>query len=145
MKITGIETVSLSWQMPYAITYAKGERDKAWTEEQTAIVATNYTKGLVAAYTFIILLATLTTLVPYVFCSMALVLSALRGHVSDGDRSVSEGVALGTLAFVYSLMAIIGAGPRTVYWGFVLLIAGIPAYVWLVRRRTTRNESAPFP
>lgn len=111
----------------------------------SAIVATNYAKGLVAAYTFIILLATLTTLVPYVFCSMALVLSALRGHVSDGDRSVSKAVTLGTLAFLYSLMAIVGAGPKTVYWGFVLLIAGIPAYVWLVRHRSTRSESTPSP
>lgn len=100
----------------------------------TAIVATNYAKGLVAAFTFIILLATLTTLIPYVFCSMALVLAAIRGDASvDGGHRLGPPILVGSLAFVYSLMAIVGAGRDTVYWGFVLLMAGVPAYVWVVR------------
>ena len=37
----------------------------------TALIAMNYTRGLVALFTFIILLSTLSTLVPYVFCSLA--------------------------------------------------------------------------
>ncbi len=37
----------------------------------TALIGMNYTRGLVALFTFIILLATLSTLVPYVFCSLA--------------------------------------------------------------------------
>ena len=37
----------------------------------TVLVAMNYTRGLVELFTFIILLSTLSTLVPYVFCSLA--------------------------------------------------------------------------
>jgi APA family basic amino acid/polyamine antiporter len=37
------------------------------------------------------------------------------------------------LAFAYSLWAIGGAGAEVVYWGFLLLIAGLPVYVWVVR------------
>ncbi|MFB3084018.1 MAG: amino acid permease, partial [Gammaproteobacteria bacterium] len=37
----------------------------------TIVVAMNFSKGLVEAFTFIILLATLTTLVPYLFCALA--------------------------------------------------------------------------
>ena len=37
----------------------------------TALIAMNYSRGLVDLFTFIILLATLSTLVPYAFCSLA--------------------------------------------------------------------------
>ena len=40
----------------------------------TALIATNYTRGLVSLFTFVILLSTLSTLVPYVFCSLAVFL-----------------------------------------------------------------------
>jgi APA family basic amino acid/polyamine antiporter len=37
------------------------------------------------------------------------------------------------LAFVYSMFAIGGAGAETVFYGFLLLLAGLPVYVWLRR------------
>ncbi|HWK11457.1 MAG TPA: amino acid permease, partial [Vicinamibacterales bacterium] len=37
----------------------------------TALIAMNYSRGLVQLFTFIILLATLSTLVPYAFCALA--------------------------------------------------------------------------
>ena len=103
----------------------------------TLIVSTNYTKGLVAEFTFIILLATLTTLVPYVFSSLALVAMIIRGQVSAGARPARNGIALGLLAFLYSVWAIVGSGADTVLWGCVLLLAGVPLYWWLGRRRLT--------
>jgi APA family basic amino acid/polyamine antiporter len=90
------------------------------------LIAANYTRGLVELFTFIILLATLSTLVPYAFCAMASFV--VGGRVSTRDA------AIGALAFGYSLWAIAGAGPETVYWGFLLLVAGLPVYVWVVRR-----------
>ena len=38
------------------------------------------------------------------------------------------------LAFVYAAWAIMGAGRDAVYWGSLLLLAGIPVFVWLKRR-----------
>jgi APA family basic amino acid/polyamine antiporter len=54
------------------------------------------------------------------------------------DREPARARALGpsivaALAFAYSLWAIGGAGAEVVYWGFLLLIAGLPVYVWVVR------------
>jgi APA family basic amino acid/polyamine antiporter len=40
---------------------------------------------------------------------------------------------VGALAFAYSLWAIGGAGAEVVYWGLLLLLAGLPVYVWVVR------------
>ena len=48
---------------------------------------------------------------------------------------VAAGIAAAAiLAFAYSLWAMAGAGAETIYWGFLLLIAGLPVYVFLVRR-----------
>jgi len=101
----------------------------------TMIVATNYTKGLVGAFTFVILLSTVTVLVPYGFSSMTLVLLHLRHRRTGATGSITPPVVLGALAFLYSLWAISGAGRDAVFWGFLLLLAGLPAYVWIVRLR----------
>jgi APA family basic amino acid/polyamine antiporter len=53
----------------------------------------------------------------------------------EGERMVrSAGIAM--LAFAYSLWAIGGAGAEVVYWGFLLLMAGVPVYVAMAWRRT---------
>jgi APA family basic amino acid/polyamine antiporter len=43
------------------------------------------------------------------------------------------------LAFAYTLWAIAGAGADIVLKGFLLLLAGIPVYVWI------RHRNAPGP
>jgi APA family basic amino acid/polyamine antiporter len=96
----------------------------------TLIVAANYTRGLVGAFTFIILLATLTTLVPYAFSTAALVATSLgRGTPVPARRVLAAG-----LAFAFSVWAIAGSGTDTVFWGCVLLLAGVPVYAGMRRR-----------
>src|SRR5262249_39401057 len=96
----------------------------------TGLIGLNYARGLVKLFTFIILLATLSTLVPYAFCSLAGFILQRR------ERGLPWSVgaaAIATLAFIYSMWTIGGAGLETVYWGFLLLMAGLPVYVWVVR------------
>jgi APA family basic amino acid/polyamine antiporter len=96
----------------------------------TALVAMNYSRGLVELFTFIILLATLSTLVPYTFCSLAGIIL----HRRDRSMSWSTGATVVSgLAFVYALFAIGGAGPDVVFSGFLLLMAGLPVYAWVAR------------
>jgi APA family basic amino acid/polyamine antiporter len=45
------------------------------------------------------------------------------------------------VAFVYALFAIGGAGAETVFYGFLWLLAGLPLYVWVVRRRSGARPS----
>ncbi len=96
----------------------------------TGLISMNYTRGLVGMFTFIILLATLTTLVPYVFCSASEVMISLARRDSANGRSWPALLIVPVLAFLYSLWTIGGSGRDTVYWGFLLLLAGIPVYVW---------------
>lgn len=96
----------------------------------SALVAMNYSRGLVDLFTFIILLSTLSTLIPYVFCSLAVWL------MPGQPRLATSGAIVSALAFAYSMFAIYGAGQDTVFYGFLLMLAGLPVYVWMQYRRT---------
>jgi APA family basic amino acid/polyamine antiporter len=96
----------------------------------TALIAMNSARGLVDLFTFIILLATLSTLVPYAFCAAAGFV--LRGPAHRLPWSPALSFVSGA-AFLYAIWAIGGAGHETVYWGFLLLMAGLPVYVGVAR------------
>jgi APA family basic amino acid/polyamine antiporter len=96
----------------------------------TILIAMNSSRRLVDLFTFIILLATLSTLIPYVFSALATFV--LPGAPRDG-RARRRGAVVAALAFGYGIWAIGGAGAEVVYWGFLLLVAGLPVYVWVVR------------
>ncbi len=97
----------------------------------TGMVCLNYTRGLVELFTFLILLATLNTLIPYAFSSMAVFVLPDRGHVRPFTAAAKTAAAV---AFGYSLWAMAGAGAEAVYWGFLLLMAGLPVYVFKINR-----------
>src|ERR687893_786193 len=101
----------------------------------TALLLTNYTKGLVGAFTFVILLATLTALVPYAYSAAAQVLLLVNEPAAFQGRRLARDVAIALLAFAYSVWAIAGAGADVIAKGFVLLLAGIPIYLWLSWRK----------
>lgn len=89
------------------------------------LIAANASRGLVSLFTLLIQLSTLSTLVPYVFCSLA--------GFMQGRRSTA-----GVIAFLFSMFAIAGAGAEVVYYGFLLLLGGLPLYVWVRRQQGTR-------
>lgn len=83
-------------------------------------------ESLIKAFEFLILLSTLTCLVPYLFSAATHTLFSLR----DGQKGAW---LLGSLAFLFSMWAIVGCGEETVFWGFLMLMGGIPFYVWVRR------------
>jgi basic amino acid/polyamine antiporter, APA family len=100
----------------------------------------NFTKGLVEQFKFMLLLSTLTCLVPYVLVAASYVILFMRKQAVTAGEWVRT-LVLASLAFIFSLLAIIGAGETIVFWGFVLLLAGVPFYVWIIwKRRATDNE-----
>ena len=97
------------------------------------VMSMNYTKGLVEQFRFLILLSTLTVLVPYLFSSLAYITIRIQKKYFTGNWF--QAVALAAIGFLYSLWAIAGAGQETVYWGFLLLMAGLPFYVWMIWKK----------
>jgi APA family basic amino acid/polyamine antiporter len=92
----------------------------------------NFTKGLVEQFQFMLLLATLTSLIPFALVAAAYVVMVIRRKEMMTTGDWVRVLAPATMAFVFSLLAIIGAGETIVFWGLVLLLAGIPLYVWNV-------------
>jgi len=69
--------------------------------------------------------------VPYTSCSLAALLMNL-GRLKRWTVTMSAGTTVvAALAFVYSIVAIIGAGREVIVWGAVLLAAGLPVYFWM--------------
>lgn len=99
-----------------------------------ALVVANYSGSLVAMFRGMTVLATLSALVPYVFCAVAEMALALRARRAGGDENVRASIVVGLLAFGYGLLTIAGAGEAEVARGFLLLLAGMPFYV-LARAR----------
>ena len=95
----------------------------------TGLMLMNYTKGLLGAFEFVILLATLTTLVPYAFSAAAQAWLWLVEPESFKAKHLIRDTTVAVLAFAYSVWAIAGAGDDIVTKGFVLMLAGVPVYV----------------
>jgi basic amino acid/polyamine antiporter, APA family len=108
----------------------------------TALMLMNYTKGLVDAFTFVILLATLTTLVPYAYSAAAQAYLYVTERERFSPRHFLRDIAIAALAFAYSVWAIAGSGQEIIAKGFVLLLAGVPIYVgmrWWQQRDAGRS------
>ncbi len=94
----------------------------------------NYTKGLVDQFRFLSLLATINTLIPYLFCAAAYVIIRFTQKQQLGGGWTAA-IFIAVMAFAYSLWAIAGSGESSVFWGFLLLMAGIPFYVWVLYKK----------
>jgi APA family basic amino acid/polyamine antiporter len=93
----------------------------------------NFSSNLAATYKFAILLGTLTCLVAYLFSVISYVLVAgKQSKIQWGKMFVAF------LAFVYSMWAVIGSGQEIVYWGFIMLMAGLPFYALIILQRRSK-------
>ena len=107
----------------------------------TVLISMNFTKSLVEQFKFIILLATLNTLVPYAFSSLSELMIFIKERARFSGQRLMGSSIIAVLAFSYSLWAIAGVGSRAVYLGFMLLMLGLPVYVWVRWRRGEVIES----
>lgn len=102
----------------------------------SALIFMNFTKGLTDTFTFIVLLGTVTVLLPYLFSAAALALLTMSGN--NFPKRTIAGLTLAVIAFAYSMWAVLGSGQEAVYWGFIAILCGIPFYVWMKRGNPSR-------
>ena len=91
------------------------------------VMLMNFSDSLVTQFTFMVNLTVLACLVPYVFVSAAYIIILVQKHTHI--NSAVKTVVLGLLGFLYSLWAIYGSTAEVVFYGFLLLLLGIPFYV----------------
>jgi basic amino acid/polyamine antiporter, APA family len=100
-------------------------------------------ESLVDQFTFIILLATLAVLVPYAYCTLGELIIFVRHRERFNGRHFAKALIMSSLAFAYVIWAIAGAGQDVVYYGTLMLFAGMPLYVWMKCKFLTSPGTTP--
>jgi arginine:agmatine antiporter len=101
--------------------------------------------GFAAFYKLMVGLSTMAAVVPYAFCTLAAGLVTAR---IAGGGPVPRTTPVEVIAFVFAVFTLYGCGAEPVLYGFVLLVLGIPVFVWQRRRasmaaRIRQPESIP--
>ena len=86
----------------------------------TILLVFNYQEGLIAAFTFMISMSTLCTLLPYAVSAIA--------EFKMSRKSSNFWAAIALIAVLYVAIAMIGSGLKILAWGVILILAGLPLY-----------------
>jgi len=95
----------------------------------SGLMLMNFSQSLVKQFEFAILLSTMSVLIPYLFSTAAFAVLLFKQPPASRARR-NRLLLLAALAFGFSFWAVAGVGEQAVYWGFLLLTAGMPVYVW---------------
>lgn len=93
----------------------------------SGLVLANYQQDLVGLFTFVLLLATAATLLPFLLCAAAY-LRLERGAGPRPRRVVAAG------ALLFSIAALFATGLEALAWGTALVAAGLPLYFFMHAR-----------
>lgn len=103
------------------------------------LLVMNFQKGMVDAFTFITILATLSYLPVYLLSVSAEMMLTFRGEKEFNFKIFIKKSILPLLAFVYVMWTIYGSGAEIVMWGFILMLLGIPIYVYNYHKNKLGN------
>jgi APA family basic amino acid/polyamine antiporter len=111
----------------------------------TGLMFTNYNASLVDVFTQVLLLATLTTLIPYAFSAAAEIQMFFTERELFSGTRFARHTAIALVAFGYACWAIWGAGEEIIAKGVMLLLAGIPVYLFMQWRKSRTQPSELVP
>jgi len=101
----------------------------------------NYVSSLNAAFNFMLLLATLAFLPAYAFSAAADIV-LLKQHSSNFNIwNFLKNSFVALLAFGYTIYAIYGTGSEVVMFGFILMLAGIPIYLYMMLQNNKDDKN----
>ncbi|WP_125154330.1 APC family permease [Clostridium rectalis] len=99
----------------------------------------NYSESLLSAFNFMILLATLSYLPVYALTSAAEILILTKREKDFTVSKFLKGALIPLLGFIYALWAIYGAGEEAVFYGFLLMLSGVPFYLYMKIKGECKN------
>jgi APA family basic amino acid/polyamine antiporter len=85
-------------------------------------------QALVQMFNILILITTFFTLVPYMLCALADIVLSRRDKRASNVRM--RDVIIASLAFIFGIWACYGTGKDSLFYGTLMLLAGLPIYVW---------------
>jgi basic amino acid/polyamine antiporter, APA family len=95
------------------------------------LLITTYIDTLTSAFNFILLLSTLAVLPVYTFTAAAEIMLLRKDSSKFNIFTFVKSSILALLAFAYSIYAIYGTGAQIVMYGFILILIGIPFYIFM--------------
>jgi len=101
----------------------------------------NYMGTLSSAFNFMLLLATLSFLPAYAFSAAADIVLLKNQSAQFNLFSFLKNSFFALLAFGYSVYAIYGTGAKVVMYGFILMLAGIPVYIFMMLQNNKKDKS----
>lgn len=102
------------------------------------LLAMNYQKSLVSAFNFVILLATLSYLPVYAFTAAADMMLMVKREKTFNFMYFIKSAFVPLVGFIYACWTIYGSGSDAVMYGFLLMLAGIPFYVYMTLKNKER-------
>ena len=87
--------------------------------------------GFSEVYTLIVGLSTMAAVIPYAFCALA---TGLVAAYAAGGGPVPRLTVVEVIAFIFAVFTLYGCGAQAVLFGLIMLVLGIPVYVWQRRR-----------
>jgi basic amino acid/polyamine antiporter, APA family len=94
------------------------------------------TSGFQSFYSLVVGLSTMAAVIPYAFCAMATGLIAAHGASAMAPRLP----IIEIIAFIFAVFTLYGCGAEAVLYGVMLLVLGIPVYVWQRRRASEQTQ-----
>jgi APA family basic amino acid/polyamine antiporter len=109
----------------------------------SGLVLYNWNTGFADRFTDVVLLATWMTLIAYAYAAAAEVVLLFRERERFTWAKLGRDTLIASLAFAYSVWAIWGSGEEWLAKGFMLLLFGIPVFVWMKWRQSVTRAREP--
>ena len=98
----------------------------------TLLMFMNNSKNLAGQFKLLILLSTFFTLLPYLFTTVSYLIVRAKQATTYTKTKTITAIVISIIAFSFSMWMLIGSGQEIVYWGFIMLMLGVPFYVYMV-------------
>lgn len=104
----------------------------------TILMLLTYNTGRVEQFTLIILIATLASLIPYLYTCLAELMIFMKYPEQFNLKRMGWSLLVSILGTIYAFWAIAGSGQQILFYGGLLFFSSVPIYVWM-KWNTARN------
>ena len=99
-----------------------------------------FNDGFTSTFKFITLLATLSFLPVYAMTAASEIMLIVKREKNFNFRNFIKNSIVPLLGFSYATWAIYGSGAETVMWGFLMMLMGVPFYLYMVLKNKNKID-----
>ena len=96
--------------------------------------------GLGEAVAQLVLVSAVATMVSYAFSAAAEIKWLALDHGKVPVAHLARKMTIAILALAFTVLAFYGGGVQEIYWLWMLIVLGVPLYIYILWRRSTHGE-----